>query len=50
VQRRVPAAHVEPARLSPAAGAVLLALRAGGIPVTDTVRETLRASALEERP
>lgn len=43
-------ARVEPARLSPAAGAVLLALRAGGVPVTDAVRQVLVASALEERP
>ena len=46
----VPAARVEPARLNPAAGAVLLAFRTGGIPVTDALRATLVASASEDRP
>lgn len=49
VHTREPVARVEPARLSPAAGAVLLALRAGGLPLTDTVRATLLASAHEDR-
>jgi glucosamine kinase len=49
VHARVPGARVERARLSPAAGAVLLALRAGGLPVTDTVRAALLASAHEDR-
>lgn len=49
VLARVPGARVEPARLSPAEGAVLLALRAGGVPITDAVRATLAASADEDR-
>jgi hypothetical protein len=50
VRRLVPAARVQPARLSPAAGAVLLAFRTAGIPVTDGMREALVTSALEDRP
>lgn len=46
----LPGARVLPARLSPAAGAVLLAFRAGGTPVTDALREALVASASEDRP
>lgn len=49
VHARVPGARVEPSRLSPAAGAVLLAFRAGGVPVTDAVRAALLASAHEDR-
>jgi glucosamine kinase len=49
VRRLVPAARVQPARLSPAAGAVLLAFRTAGIPVTDGMREALVTSALEDR-
>lgn len=48
VRRRVPDAHLSMARLSPAAGAVLLALRAAGVPITDAVRARLAASATEE--
>jgi N-acetylglucosamine kinase-like BadF-type ATPase len=50
VHALLPAARVERARLGPAAGAVLLALRAGGIPVTDALRSTLLTSASEDRP
>ena len=46
----VPRAHVERARLSPAAGAVLLAFRAGGVEVTEAMRAALVASAVEDRP
>lgn len=45
----LPGARVEPARLSPAAGAVLLAMRAAGAPITDATRATLVATAHEDR-
>lgn len=50
VQSRMTAAHVEPARLSPAAGALLLALRAGGVPMTEQLRRTLAESCREVHP
>ena len=50
VRARVPRGRVELARLSPAAGAVLLAFRTAGTPVTDAMRETLVASAHEDCP
>ncbi len=50
VRSSVVGARVERARLSPAAGALLLALRAGGVPVTDDLRRTLVESCREARP
>ena len=50
VQRLLPVARVQPARLSAAAGAVLLAFRTAGIPVTDGMRDALVATAFEDRP
>ncbi len=50
VHARVPGADVRHARLSPAAGAVLLAFRAAGQPVTDAIRTQLLNSAREDRP
>jgi N-acetylglucosamine kinase-like BadF-type ATPase len=47
VRARLSHATVQPAQLSPAAGAVLLALRAGDVPITDSLRATLLASAHE---
>ncbi len=47
VSSRVPRATVRHARCSPAVGAALLALRAGGVHVTDAIRATLVASAGE---
>lgn len=49
VHALVPGASVEPARLGAAAGALLLAYRAGGVPVSATIRQRLLASALEVR-
>lgn len=49
VQALLPQASVLPARLNPAAGAVLLALRAGHVAVTDAVRANLLDSAHEGR-
>ncbi len=49
VRARVPDADVRPARLSPAAGAVLLAFRAAGLPVTDAMRAHLLDAADEDR-
>ncbi len=50
VRDRVPDAEVRPARLSPAAGAVLLAFRAAGLPVTDAMRAHMLDAADEDRP
>lgn len=50
VKGRLPDADIRHARLSPDAGAVLLAFRAAGQPVTDAMRTRLLISALEERP
>jgi glucosamine kinase len=50
VHARLPGARVQPARLTPAAGAVLLAWRAAGVLVTDPMRAALLASAYEDRP
>jgi len=50
VSARLPGADVRHARLSAAAGAVLLAFRADGRPVTDAMRTRLLTSVLEERP
>jgi N-acetylglucosamine kinase-like BadF-type ATPase len=50
VKRLLPTAGVQPARLSPAAGAVLLAFRTAGIALTDAMRDALVASAFEDRP
>jgi hypothetical protein len=41
----VPGATVEPARLSPAEGAALLAVRAAGRPLTDALRAVLVSSS-----
>lgn len=41
----VPGASVEPARLTPAEGAVLLAFRAAGHPLTEQLREALMTSS-----
>ena len=49
VQAGLPQASVQRARLTPAAGAVLLALRAGHVAVTDSLRANLLASAHEGR-
>jgi N-acetylglucosamine kinase-like BadF-type ATPase len=50
VGARIPASRVQPARLSPAAGAALLAIRASGGAVTEAMRAALVASAVEDRP
>ena len=47
VQARLSDASVQPARLSPAGGAVLLALRAGNVSITDSLRSNLMASVHE---
>jgi N-acetylglucosamine kinase-like BadF-type ATPase len=49
VTSMLPEAAVRPARLTPAAGAVLLAFRTAGVPLTDTVRAQVLASAREDR-
>lgn len=50
VRARVAEARVEPARLGPAVGAVLLAMRADATPVTDSMRAMLLLSAHEDCP
>jgi N-acetylglucosamine kinase-like BadF-type ATPase len=49
IRARQPGAEVRPARMSPAAGALLLAYRAGGLEVTETMRLQLLDSAIEDR-
>ena len=49
VRELVPQAEVQPAQLGPAAGAVLLAYRAGGVRVSGTIRTRLLASVSEVR-
>lgn len=49
VRALVPAADVRPAQSTPAVGAVLLALRLGGVPLDDALRGRLLASVNEER-
>ncbi len=50
VRAACPAARVERARLTPAAGAVLLAFRSAGTTVTDAMRARLVETASEEHP
>ena len=49
IRARQPGAEVRAARMSPAAGAVLLAYRAGGLEVTEAMRTQLLDSASEDR-
>jgi N-acetylglucosamine kinase-like BadF-type ATPase len=49
IRARRPEAEVRPARMSPVAGALLLAYRAGGLEVTESMRLRLLDSAIEDR-
>jgi len=47
IEARCPGAVVEPAKLGPAAGAILLAWQADGLDVNDSMRRQLLTTAIE---